>query len=87
MTDPLDHSADFESIDPWQDNAEAHDIINRVLQGIVERLDAIEKYVQEMPTVDKTYYKPKGYDDYLNVKQNYDIIYERLTKLEKDADE
>ena len=40
-----------------------------------------------MPTVDKTYYKPKGYDDYLNVKQNYDIIYKRLTELEKDADE
>ena len=87
MTDPLDHSADFESIAPWQDNAEAHDIINRVLQGVVQRLDAIEKYVQEMPTVDKTYYKPKGYDDYLNVKQNYDIIYKRLTELEKDADE
>ena len=84
MSDPNQNITEY---DPWQDNAEAHDIINRVLQGVVQRLDAIEKYVQEMPTVDKTYYKPKGYDDYLNVKQNYDIIYKRLTELEKDADE
>ena len=36
------------------------------------RLEAEEKYVQELPTPDKTYYKPEGQDECLNIKGNYD---------------
>ena len=35
-----------------------------------------------LPTPDKTYYKPEGQDEYLNIKGNYDQIYKRLKKLE-----
>ena len=66
--------------------AAAFNTINECLQALNKRIEELETRVEELPTPDKTYYKPKGYDDYLNVKQNYDIIYERLTELEKDAD-
>ena len=56
--------------------------INDCLKALHERLEAVEKYVQELPTPDKTYYKPEGQDTYLNIKANYDQIYKRLKKLE-----
>ena len=56
--------------------------INDCLKALHERLEAVEKYVQELPTPDKTYYKPEGQDEYLNIKGNYDQIYKRLKKLE-----
>ena len=56
--------------------------INDCLKALHERLEAVEKYVQELPTPDKTYYKPEGQDEYLNIKGNYDQIYQRLKKLE-----
>tara|TARA_Y100000004_G_scaffold171798_1_gene208112 strand:+ start:429 stop:668 length:240 start_codon:yes stop_codon:yes gene_type:complete len=71
-----------EKIDPWQDNQEAHEVINMCLGQIGERLAAIEKYLNELPTPDKIMYKPKGAEDYLNMKENYDEIYKRLEALE-----
>ena len=56
--------------------------INDCLVAIGKRLEALEKFVQEIPTPEKTFYKPKGYDDYLNVKGNYDELYNRIEKLE-----
>ena len=69
-------------IDPWQDNKEAHEAINMCLEAIVTRLEQIETYVNELPTPDKTYYKPEGNKDYLNTKENYDTIYDRIKILE-----
>ena len=74
-----------DKIDPWLDNKEAHEAINMCLSAIVKRLEGIEKFVNEMPTPDKTYYKPKGYDDYLDMRQNYDELYTRIGKLEEMA--
>ena len=56
--------------------------VNECLIAIHKRLEALESYVNELPTPDKTYYKPEGYEDYLNLKQNYDEIYRRLRELE-----
>ena len=72
-----------DKIDPWLDNKEAHEAINMCLSAIVKRLEGIEKFVNEMPTPDKTYYKPSGHEDYLNTKENYDNIYDRLKVLEE----
>ena len=71
-----------EKIDPWQDNQEAHEVINMCLGQIGERLAEIEKYLNELPTPDKIMYKPKGAEDYLNMKENYDENYKRLEALE-----
>lgn len=71
-----------EKIDPWQDNQEAHEVINMCLGQIGERLAEIERYLNELPTPDKIMYKPKGAEDYLNMKENYDEIYKRLEALE-----
>ena len=56
--------------------------INDCLIAVGKRLESLEKYVAELPTPDKTYYKPDGEEDYLNIKGNYDLIYKRLKKLE-----
>ena len=56
--------------------------VNDCLIAIGKRLERLEKYVSELPTPDKTYYKPEGEKDYLNIKGNYDLIYKRLKKLE-----
>lgn len=72
-----------DKVDPWLDNKEAHEAINMCLSAIVKRLEGIEKFVNEMPTPDKTYYKPSDHKDYLNTKENYDNIYERLKVLEE----
>ena len=59
--------------------------VNEVLKSLVERVHKLEEYVNELPTPDKTYYKPKGYDDYLNLKQNFDELYKRVRELEDNA--
>lgn len=56
--------------------------VNEVLKSLVERVHKLEEYVNELPTPDKTYYKPRGYDDYLNLKQNFDELYRRIGELE-----
>ena len=62
--------------------SEAIDTIDKCLLRIAERLQAVEKYLNELPTPDKVYYQPDGYPDYLNIKGNYDEIYRRIKDLE-----
>jgi hypothetical protein len=71
-----------EIVSRLNDNEEAHEIINDLLVKIGKRLQALEEAVQELPTPDKTYYKPKGTEDYLTLCENLDAIYERLERLE-----
>ena len=63
--------------------AEALNTLNECLIVIGKRLDALETYVQEIPTPDKTLYKPEGETYYMTLKQNLDFIYERLDNLEE----
>ena len=37
-----------------------------------------------MNIAEKVLYKPNGQEKYLNIKENYDLIYQRLDKLEKE---
>lgn len=62
--------------------AESLVAVNKCLIAIGERLEAVEKYVQTLSPADKIFYKPKGNDEYLNIKDNFDNIYERLGALE-----
>ena len=52
------------------------------MSKITERLIELERFVSEIPTPDKTLYKPNGYTDYLNIKGNYYEIYRRIGDLE-----
>ncbi len=71
-----------------KDNVEVEKIevalkgLSDVMSKLTERLIDLEKIVSELPTPDKTLYKPNGYTDYLNIKGNYDEIYRRIEKLE-----
>ena len=56
--------------------------INECLKLLGNRLKEVEAYVSELPTPAKTYYKPKGYDDYMNLAENFTEIYRRLDKID-----
>ena len=56
--------------------------VNECLLALGKRLQEVEKYVSELPTPAKTYYRPEGYEDYLNLKENFDEIYRRIRELE-----
>ena len=56
--------------------------INKCLRVLGERLKEVEKHMSELPTPAKTYYKPEGYDDYMNLAENFTEIYRRLDKLD-----
>ena len=56
--------------------------INECLLVLGKRLQEVEKYMTELPTPAKTFYKPEGYEDYLNLKENFDEIYRRIGELE-----
>ena len=73
----------------FDDNATAHENLNECIKklddaitALHERLSAVEIRLSETPTPDKILYKPEGSNDYLNMKGNYDHIYERISKLE-----
>ena len=61
--------------------AAAFNAINECLQALSKRIEQLETKIEEIPTPDKTYYKPKGYEDYLSYRQNLDLIYEKISKI------
>ena len=56
--------------------------INECLKLLGDRLKQVETYISEIPTPAKTYYKPKGYEDYMNLAENFTEIYRRLDKIQ-----
>ena len=58
--------------------------ISKCLELLSERVQEIEKYVSELPTPAKTYYKPEGYEDYMNLAENFTEIYKKLNKIESE---
>ena len=71
-----------EIFEALKDNADSHEMLNDLLVKIGKRLQSLEETVQEMPTPDKTYYKPPGNEDYFTLCENLDLIYARLERLE-----
>lgn len=81
--------------------ADIHDAmktVNDCLIKIGERLNDLEsahnvvvEYIEKIQSVDKVLYKPVGTDiqnemeGYLNIKENLDLIYQRLGVLENNA--
>lgn len=52
-------------------------LVDRVIE-LQERLDKLETILSEGGIT----YRPEGYENHLNMKENYDEIYKRLGKLE-----
>jgi uncharacterized coiled-coil DUF342 family protein len=68
---------------------EALKTINECILTLDKRLKDVEKIVSaiaeahnHLQTVDRVTYRPPGGHDYMSVKDNLDLIYERLEKLE-----
>jgi|TARA_B100000073_G_scaffold337824_1_gene334198 hypothetical protein len=75
------------SDEQWNEVVKNNEMINGVLMKIGERLEHLEKYVQALPTPDKTMYRPPNHEEYLNIKENYDLLYRRLEALENGMQE
>ena len=71
----------------WEEIVKNNEMINDILLKLGERLENLEKYVQALPTPDKTMYRPPYHEDYLNIKGNYDLIYKRIEALENGMQE
>ena len=56
--------------------------LNECIRLLAKRLKDVEEHISEIPTPAKTYYKPKGYEDYMNLAENFTEIYKRLDKIE-----
>lgn len=66
-----------------QDNELAHTTINEICKSFVKRFENLESYVQtEVTHPGNIQYKPYGKEEYLTLKENLDLIYERLNTLE-----
>ena len=78
ITDPVEETVEVTG----EQIGESLKTINECLKLLGNRLKEVEAYVSELPTPSKTYYKPKGYDDYMNLAENFTEIYRRLDKLD-----
>ncbi len=59
----------------------ALDAVNKCIIQLNERVTKLEEHIVTIPTPDKILYKPVGHEDYLNIKENLDNIYEQLRRL------
>jgi len=75
-----------DEIEKWEGLYTSLTTINDCLLALGKRIEGLEKFVNELPTPNKVFYKPEGYDDYLDMKQNYDELYGRIIKLEERLD-
>lgn len=81
ITEPAEETVEISA----QQIGETLTNINECLRVLAERLKEVEKHMNELPTPAKTYYKPEGYDDYMNLAGNFTEIYRRLQLVEEQA--
>lgn len=65
-----------------RDNEIAHEALNEICKALISRIEAIEQKISETPTPLTVRYRPEGHE-YLSLKENLDLIYERLNNLEQ----
>lgn len=67
-----------------KDNELAHNIINEICRSTMKRLSTLEEYVTTQVThPGNIRYLPEGQEEYLSLKENLDLIYERLNRIEE----
>jgi hypothetical protein len=67
-----------------KDNEIAHTAINEICKALIERLEKLETYVTtEITHPGNIRYRPERTEEYLSLKENLDLIYERLNNLEE----
>ena len=81
ITDSVEETVEVSGVTGEQ-LGESLKTINECLKLLGNRLKEVETYISEIPTPAKTYYKPEGYDDYMNLAGNFTEIYKRLDKIE-----
>mgnify|MGYP007090726576 CR=1 FL=1 len=67
-----------------KDNEIAHSVLNEICKTLIKRVEDLEKYVTtQITSPTNIRYRPENQEDYLTLKENLDLIYQRLNNLEK----
>jgi hypothetical protein len=67
-----------------KDNELAHNVINEILKSLIERVVKLEEYIStEITSPSNIRYRPDGVEEYLTLKENLDLIYQRLNNSER----
>ena len=67
-----------------KDNEIAHNALNEICKGLLKRIEALEEYISTQIThPSMIQYRPEGQEEYLTLKGNFDLIYQRLNNLEQ----
>lgn len=62
----------------------AHNVINEILKSLIERVVKLEEYIStEITSPSNIRYRPDGVEEYLTLKENLDLIYQRLNNSER----
>lgn len=67
-----------------KDNEIAHNALNEICKALLKRIENLEEYTTtQITSPSNLRYRPEGLDDYLTLKENLDLIYERLNNSDK----
>lgn len=68
----------------FAENEAAHNIINEILTSLIQRINELEKSVQNIPVIDKDsiQYKIKETGEYHNLAETFDILFDKLNRIE-----
>lgn len=83
--------ANFKAIEKsFKDIREGFDTVNETIikissnqKIIADRVENIEKALSKIPTPDKIMYRPVGEEEYMNIGDNFDMLYAKLKALQQ----
>lgn len=68
-----------------KDNEIAHNVLNEICKSLLKRIEDIETYVTtQITSPSNIRYRPEGEEDYLSLKENLDLIYQRLNSIKEE---
>jgi|TARA_B100001093_G_scaffold217832_1_gene208938 hypothetical protein len=83
--------ANFKEIEKsFKETKDAFDVVNETIikitsnqKIIVDRIEEIEKTLSKIPTPDKIMYRPVGEEGYMNIGDNFDMLYAKIKELQQ----
>lgn len=83
--------ANFKAIEKsFKDIREGFDTVNETIikissnqKIIADRVENIEKALSKIPTPDKIMYRPVGEEGYMNLGDNFDMLYAKIKELQQ----
>lgn len=68
-----------------KDNEIAHEVLNDICKALIDRITKLEEFVTtQITSPSNIRYRPEGQEEYLTLKENLDLIYQRLNNKTED---